>query len=102
YIANGDPHLAALAHEPLQALTAGTDGLDDLRQIVRQAPVRLHPGGWLVLEHGYDQAAAVRQLLAEQGFLHVQSRLDLAGIERCSGGMWPGLVAAAQASANGG
>jgi release factor glutamine methyltransferase len=65
------------------------DGLDDLREITRQAPAHLHPGGWLLLEHGYDQADAVRQLLAEQGFIQVQSRRDLAGIERCSGGQWP-------------
>ena len=89
YIAAHDPHLAALTHEPLQALTAGTDGLDDIRTIVAQAPAHLHPGGWLLLEHGYDQAAAVRGLLQSQGFAHVQSRTDLAGIERCSGGQWP-------------
>ena len=88
YIAAHDPHLAALAHEPLQALTAGTDGLDDIRTIVAQAPAHLHPGGWLLLEHGYDQAAAVRGLLEKQGFANVQSRTDLAGIERCSGGQW--------------
>lgn len=89
YIASADPHLPALVHEPLEALTAGIDGLDDLRQITRQAPAHLQPGGWLLLEHGYDQAEAVRQLLAGQGFVQVQSRRDLAGIERCSGGQWP-------------
>jgi len=89
YIASADPHLAALVHEPLEALTAGIDGLDDLRQIAGQAPAHLHPGGWLLLEHGYDQADAVRQLLSAQGFMQVQSRRDLAGIERCSGGQWP-------------
>lgn len=89
YIASADPHLPALVHEPLEALTAGIDGLDDLRQITRQAPAHLQPGGWLLLEHGYDQAEAVRQLLAEQGFVQVQSRGDLAGVERCSGGQWP-------------
>ena len=88
YIAAHDPHLAALTHEPLQALTAGTDGLDDIRTIVAQAPAHLYPGGWLLLEHGYDQAAAVRGLLEKQGFANVQSRTDLAGIERCSGGQW--------------
>ena len=87
YIA--DPHLAALAHEPLQALTSGADGLDDLRAIIAQAPACLKPGGWLLLEHGYDQASAVRQLLQANGFIEVQSRKDLAGIERCSGGRWP-------------
>jgi len=89
YIASADPHLAALTHEPLQALTAGADGLDDIRQIIVQAPAHLCPGGWLLLEHGYDQAAQVRDLLARKGFRQVQSRQDLAGIERCSGGQWP-------------
>ena len=89
YIASADPHLAALRHEPLQALTAGADGLDDLRQIIEQAPRCLRPGGWLLLEHGYDQAASVLALLARRGFLQLQSRRDLAGIERCSGGQWP-------------
>ena len=88
YIASADPHLAALAHEPLQALTAGADGLDDIRQIIEQAPSHLLPGGWLLLEHGYDQADRVRGLLLQRGFSQVQSRLDLAGIERCSGGQW--------------
>jgi release factor glutamine methyltransferase len=90
YIASADPHLAALAHEPLEALAAGADGLDDIRQITQQAPGHLLPGGWLLLEHGYDQADRVRQLLAQHGFLQLQSRRDLAGIERCSGGQWPG------------
>jgi release factor glutamine methyltransferase len=89
YIASADPHLAALAHEPVQALTAGADGLDDIRKIIEKAPGHLLPGGWLLLEHGYDQADRVRQLLAQRGFLRLQSRLDLAGIERCSGGQWP-------------
>ena len=86
YIADADPHLAALTHEPLQALTSGTDGMNDLRAIIAQAAACLKTGGWLLLEHGYDQAAAVRQLLQERGFVDVQSRQDLAGIERCSGG----------------
>ncbi len=89
YIADADPHLAALGHEPLQALTSGADGLDDLRAIIAQAPACLKPGGWLLLEPGYDQASAVRQLLQAKGFVEVQSRQDLAGIERCSGGRWP-------------
>ena len=88
YIASADPHLTALRHEPLQALAAGVDGLDDIRLIIAQAPARLLPGGWLLLEHGHDQAERVRGLLARQGFAQVQSRLDLAGIERCSGGQW--------------
>lgn len=89
YIASADPHLSALTHEPPEALTAGPDGLDDLRQIVAQAPAHLMPGGWLLLEHGYDQADAVRTLLTQRGFTRVQSRQDLAGIARCSGGQWP-------------
>ena len=88
YVADADPHLAALTHEPLQALTSGADGLDDMRSIIAQAPSCLNPGGWLLLEHGYDQAEAVRQLLQAKGFADVQSRQDLAGIERCSGGRW--------------
>lgn len=89
YIAQADPHLTALAHEPIDALTAGADGLDDIRQIIAQAGAHLHPGGWLLLEHGYDQAERVRALLHEHGFAQIQSREDLAGIERCSGGQWP-------------
>ncbi len=88
YIAAADPHLAALTHEPLQALASGADGLDDIRQIIAQAPKHLHADGWLLLEHGYDQAAAVRDLLEKQGFSSVESRKDLAGVERCSGGQW--------------
>jgi release factor glutamine methyltransferase len=89
YIADGDAHLPALRFEPSQALTSGADGLHDLRQIVAQAPFHLLEGGWLLLEHGYDQAAAVRALLAARGFAAVQSRCDLAGVARCSGGQWP-------------
>lgn len=89
YIAESDPHLTALGHEPGTALTAGADGLDDLLRIVGAAPCALNPGGWLLLEHGHDQAEAVRKLLRQAGFEGVQSRTDLAGIERCSGGQWP-------------
>jgi release factor glutamine methyltransferase len=88
YVADGDPHLAALTHEPLSALTSGTDGLDDIRQIIAQAPSRLAPGGWLLLEHGWDQALPVQALLREAGFVQVQSRKDLAGMDRCTGGQW--------------
>lgn len=89
YIADADPHMAALGHEPRSALTAGSDGLDDLRAIVAAAPPALNPGAWLLLEHGYDQAAAVCDLLRSAGFEQVGSRHDLAGIARCSGGQWP-------------
>ncbi len=86
YVADADPHLSALVHEPLQALTAGSDGLQDLRAIIASAPGHLDPDGSLLLEHGHDQAAAVRELLTAAGFCHIASRRDLAGIERCSGG----------------
>jgi release factor glutamine methyltransferase len=89
YVAEGDPHLAALMHEPLHALTSGADGLDDIRQIIAQAPRRLVPGGWLLLEHGWDQAAPVQALLRDAGFVKVQSRRDLGEIERCTGGALP-------------
>jgi len=89
YVAEGDPHLAALTHEPLSALTSGVDGLDDIRQIIAQAPNRLAPGGWLLLEHGWDQAAPVQALLRRAGFEEVQSRRDLGGIERCTGARLP-------------
>lgn len=88
YVAQADPHLAALSHEPLNALASGPDGLDDIRNIIAQAPVRLRSGGWLLLEHGYDQAPAVRVLLEAAGFQDISSRRDLAGIERCCGARW--------------
>jgi release factor glutamine methyltransferase len=88
YIASADHHLAALSHEPLRALASGADGLDDIRTIITQAPARMGSGGWLLLEHGHDQAPLVRELLHARGFNEIQSRLDLAGIERCSGGIF--------------
>jgi len=86
YVAELDPHLNALRHEPAQALTSGADGLQDIRHIIASAGAHLLPGGWLLLEHGFDQAAAVRELLQQAGFANIQSRRDLSGIERCSGG----------------
>ena len=90
YIAEGDHHLAALHHEPRTALTAGPDGLDDLRHITRQAPAHLNPGGWLLLEHGHDQASQVQQLLQAAGFTDVSTRFDLGERPRCTGGRWLG------------
>lgn len=90
YVPEGDPHLRALTHEPLSALTSGADGLDDIRTIVAQAGEYLVPGGWLLLEHGHDQGAAVRALLGAAGFEAVSTRTDLAGLDRCSGGHWAG------------
>jgi release factor glutamine methyltransferase len=92
YIAAGDAHLAQgdLRFEPVNALTDHADGLSALRIIIEGAPRHLVPGGWLLLEHGYDQAAAVRALLLDAGYADVQSWRDLAGIERASGGRAPG------------
>jgi release factor glutamine methyltransferase len=86
YIAQDDAHLQALAHEPRAALVAGADGLDDLRAIAAAAPACLAPGGWLLLEHGWDQAAAVAVLLGRAGLAQVSHRNDLAGTARCTGG----------------
>ena len=90
YIRADDPHLAALTHEPLSALASGADGLEDIRTIIAQAPAVLRPGGWLLFEHGWDQAADVAALLTQAGFAEVQHRHDLAGIARCTGARWPG------------
>lgn len=89
YIAGDDPHLPALRHEPRLALTPGGDGLVAIREIVAGAPQAMNEDGWLLIEHGWDQATAVRALLQIAGFDAVQSRHDLAGHERCSGGRWP-------------
>jgi len=86
YIREDDPHMPALRHEPRQALTSGADGLDDIRAICAQAPAHLAPGGWLLIEHGWDQAGAVQALLQANGLAQVHSRHDLAGIARCTGG----------------
>ena len=86
YVAAGDTHLAELRHEPLVALTPGGDGLDALRAIAEGAPHHLFTGGWLVVEHGFDQGAATRRLLAEAGLVDVETRRDLAGLERATAG----------------
>ncbi len=86
YIPLGDAHLTSLQHEPALALVSGGDGLHAIKHIVSTAAACLKHGGWLLLEHGFDQAPATRRLLAEAGYERVQSRKDLAGIERCSGG----------------
>jgi release factor glutamine methyltransferase len=90
YIVAGDPHLAQgdLRFEPADALTDHADGLDAIRAIVEGAPARLLEGGALWIEHGFDQADAVRVLLAARGFDALRSEHDLAGIARASGGIW--------------
>ena len=92
YIASGDPHLSEgdLRFEPRGALTDEADGLSAIRKIVAGAPARLAANGALWIEHGYDQAEAVRALLTAQGFAQVRSERDLAGIERISGGRFDG------------
>ena len=91
YIAAGDVHLAEgdVRFEPESALVAGADGLDDIREIIAASAQHLNAGGWLMLEHGYDQATAVRQLLQDAGFAQVESRKDLGGHERITLGRLP-------------
>lgn len=86
YIRADDQHLdqGDVRFEPSSALVAGSDGLDDIRAIIQAAPAHLLVGGWLLLEHGFDQAEAVRELLAAGGFVEVHSRRDLGGHERIS------------------
>ncbi len=88
YIRADDPHLPALRHEPIEALVAGPDGLADLRLLVDGAPAHLHDGGWLLLEHGHDQADAVAALFAVGGWQAIDHRLDLGGHRRCTGARW--------------
>lgn len=90
YIAAADPHLSQgdVRFEPSSALVAGSDGLDDIRLIIELAPEHLLAGGWLLLEHGFDQAEAVRELLVQRGFATVESRRDLGGHQRISLGQW--------------
>lgn len=91
YIAAEDPHLVTgdVRFEPNSALVAGADGLDDLRLIIDQASAHLNPEGWLLLEHGYDQGAAVRDLLSSHGFEKIQTRRDLGDHERITFGRLP-------------
>ena len=90
YVEEGDSHLFTgdLRFEPQQALVAADGGLADLEKLVVDAPDHLHANGWLLLEHGYDQGAEVRSLLQKRGFEKVETRRDLAGLDRISGGCW--------------
>jgi release factor glutamine methyltransferase len=88
YIAANDPHLRDLRHEPLSALVSGADGLDDLRHIIAHSGPYLREGGWLLLEHGYDQAKPVAELLRAAGFKAIGHQTDLGGVTRCTGGRW--------------
>lgn len=86
YVAAGDPHLHTLTREPALALVAGADGLDCLRTIIAQAMPALAPQGWLLVEHGYDQGAAARDLFGAAGYAHIETRRDLSGQERATAG----------------
>ncbi len=88
YVAEGDAHLQQgdLRFEPHSALAAGVDGLNDLQRIIAQAPQHLRGGGWLLLEHGFDQAVACAWLLEAAGFQDHFNAADLAGLPRVSGG----------------
>lgn len=88
YIAESDPHLVQgdLRFEPSSALASGADGLDDIRTIIKTAPAQLNAGGWLLLEHGFDQAEAVGQLLSRAGFAEISSLTDLGGHQRVTQG----------------
>ncbi|RFF30843.1 peptide chain release factor N(5)-glutamine methyltransferase [Wenzhouxiangella sediminis] len=91
YIAEDDPHLrhGDLRFEPIEALAAGPDGFEVIRRLVPASLDQLETGGWLLIEHGYDQATAVRALFEAAGFSSVSSRRDLAGIERVTLGKKP-------------
>ena len=90
YVEAGDRHLQEgdLRFEPTSALVAAGGGLADLAHIVNSAPDYLLASGWLLLEHGYTQGESVRDLLIERGFKAVETREDLAGQERITGGQW--------------
>lgn len=88
YIAPNDPHLDALTAEPATALIAEDNGLADLLTIIEESPRFLQPGGWLLLEHGYDQATAIRSAMFKRGFSKVESFTDLASIERVTQGCY--------------
>ncbi len=88
YVDAHDPALRALRDEPLQALTPGEDALADLRAIIRAAPDHLHAAGWLILEHGATQGAAVAHELVARGFGSVRSHRDLGGHQRVTEGQW--------------
>lgn len=92
YIRSADPHLQRgdVRYEPASALVSGDDGLDAIRHIIQHAPDYLSKDGWLLLEHGWDQADAVVALLGERGFVEARSWQDLGGQQRVSGGRWHG------------
>lgn len=88
YIPDADPHLSRgdLPFEPRGALAAGRDGLDAIRRLTSEATSRLSPGGLLLMEHGFDQGPATRAILRDHGFTRIDTRRDLARLERCTAG----------------
>lgn len=92
YIIDDDPHLQQgdVAHEPRSALASGSDGLDDIRHLIATAPAHLQPGGWLLLEHGYDQANKILDLFRATGYDAISDYRDLAGQPRVAAGRHPG------------
>ncbi len=94
YVDAADGHLREgdVRFEPLSALVADAQGMADIAEIISKAPTYLYKGGWLLLEHGYEQGQAVRELLASQGFEQVSTRNDLEGRPRITGGQWPSLM----------
>lgn len=94
YVADADPHLQALQHEPQTALVAGSNGLADLYFLISGAAAHLHPHGWLLLEHGHEQGTAVRRALREHGYQNIATRRDPGGHERISGGQSPAAAGA--------
>jgi release factor glutamine methyltransferase len=90
YVAEGDPHLPALAFEPMEALVSGPEGLDALASIISGAPAHLNPGGRLVVEHGYDQADSVERLFETAGFTDIHLTRDLGGQPRVTAGRLKG------------
>ena len=86
YIEPNDPHLALLQHEPQSALVSLDEGLADIQAIVDKSPQHLHSRGWLLIEHGFEQAPRVSKMLETAGFELIQTRFDLAGLPRCTGG----------------
>jgi len=86
YIDANDPHLALLQHEPQNALVSADKGLTDIQAIVQNSPDHLNHMGWLLIEHGFEQAPNVSKILQNAGFEHIQTRFDLAGLPRCTGG----------------
>ncbi|MCB1683491.1 MAG: peptide chain release factor N(5)-glutamine methyltransferase [Pseudomonadales bacterium] len=86
YVAADDPHLPGLRHEPKGALVSGAEGMDDLARIIGSADSFLHPGGWLLVEHGWNQKRPVTDCFLRQGYCEVATRQDLAGLDRVTFG----------------